>query len=66
LKAVYKTGVNAAIGGDNPINNYYEYLVKEKGEAPYEARHKTCRRLATLSLGVFKSRRIYQPDKMSE
>jgi transposase len=61
LKDVYKTGVNAAIGGNNPINDYYEYLVKEKGEPSYDARHKSCRRLAMLSLGVFKSGRKYQP-----
>jgi len=61
LKDVYKTGVNAAIGGNNPINNYYEYLIHEKGDPPYNARNKACRRLATLSLGVFKSRKAYQP-----
>lgn len=60
LKGVYKTGVNAAIGGNNPINDYYEYLISEKGEAPYNARNKACRRLATLSLGVFKSGKNYQ------
>ena len=61
LKDVYKTGVNAAIGGNNPINDYYQYLISEKGEPPYNARHQACRRLATLSLGVFKSGKIYQP-----
>ena len=61
MKNVYKTGVNAAIRGNNPINDYYQYLVKEKGEPPYNARHKACRRLAALSLGVFKSGEKYQP-----
>jgi hypothetical protein len=61
LKDVYKTGVNAAIGGNNPINDYYEYLIKEKGEPAYDARHKACRKLAMLSLGVFKSGEKYQP-----
>lgn len=60
LKDVYKTGVNAAIGGNNPINGYYEYLIREKGEPSYDARNKACRRLAILSLGVFKSGRKYQ------
>jgi len=64
LKDVYKTGVNAAIGGNNPINDYYEYLVAG-GEPEYDARHKACRRLATLSLGVFKSGEKYQPYKRS-
>lgn len=61
LKNVYKTGVNAAIGGNNPINDYYEYLIEERGEAAHNARNKACRRLATLSLGVFKSGKKYQP-----
>jgi len=60
LKDVYKTGVNAAIGGSNPINDYYEFLIKE-GEAAHNARNKACRRLAALSLGVFKSGQQYQP-----
>ena len=64
LKGVYKTGVSAAIGGNNPINDYYEYLVAG-GEHEYDARHKACRRLATLSLGVFKSGEKYQPYKRS-
>jgi transposase len=66
LKEVYKTGGNAAIGGNNPINDYYEYLIHEKGEPSYDARHKACRRLAILSLGVFKSGRKYQPFKKDE
>lgn len=61
LKDVYKTGINAAIGGNNPINDYYEYQINEKREPPYNARNKACRKLATLSLGVFKSQKSYQP-----
>ena len=61
LKSVYKSGVLAAIGGNNPINDYYEYLMKEKGYPEFNARHKACRRLAILSLGVFKSGKKYQP-----
>ena len=51
----------AAINGNNPIHDYYEYLIKEKGHTEYNARHKACRRLAILSLGVFKSGKKYQP-----
>ena len=61
LKSVYKSGVLAAIGGTNPINDYYEYLIQKKGYPEHNARHKACRRLAILSLGVFKSGRKYQP-----
>jgi transposase len=65
LKSVYKTGVMAAIGGNNPINDYYEHLIKENGYAEHNARNKACRRLATLSLGVFKSGKKYQPYRRS-
>jgi len=61
LKSVYKSGVLATIGNNNPINDYYEYLIREKGYPAYNARHKAARRLAILSLGVFKSKRGYQP-----
>jgi hypothetical protein len=61
MKSVYKTGVMASLGGDNEINNCYEYLIREKGYASYNARHKACRRLATLSYGIFKSGKKYQP-----
>lgn len=60
LKSVYKTGVLAAIGGNNQINDCYDYLIREKGYAEYNARHKVCRKLAILSLGVFKSGKKYQ------
>lgn len=61
LKSVYKSGILAAIGGNNPINDYYEYLIQEKSYPEHNARHKACRRLAILSLGVFKSGKRYQP-----
>ena len=65
LKSVYKSGVVAAIGGNNPINDYYEYLIQEKGYSEHNARQKACRNLATLSLGVFKSGKKYQPFRRS-
>ena len=61
LKSVYKTGAITAIGGNNPINDYYEYLIREKKYPDYQARHKAARRLAILSLGVFKSGEKYNP-----
>lgn len=61
LKSAYKLGVMAALGGNNPINDYYEYLIRERGHTLYNARHKACRRLATLSFGVMKSGKKYQP-----
>jgi transposase len=61
LKSIYKTGALAAIAGNNPIKDYYEYLIKEKNYPVYNARNKAARRLAILSLGIFKSKKKYQP-----
>ena len=61
LKSVYKSGAVAAIGGNNPINDYYEHLIQKESYPEYNARQKACRRLAVLSLGVFKSGKKYQP-----
>lgn len=61
LKSAYKSGALAAIGRNNPINDYYRYLIREKGYPEYNARHKASRRLAILSLGVFRSGKRYQP-----
>ena len=61
MKSVYKSGVLAAIRGNNPINNYYEYLIADKNYPAYNARHKACRQLAIISFGVFKSGKKYKP-----
>lgn len=61
LKSVYKTGAVTAIGGNNPINDCYEYLIHEKKYPDYQARHRAARRLAILSWGVFKSGKKYEP-----
>jgi transposase len=66
LKSVYKSGVLAAIGGNNPVNDYYQYLLQEKNYPEHNARQKACRRLATLSLGVFKSGKKYQPFRRND
>lgn len=60
LKSVYKTAAVTAIDGQNPIHDYYEYLIREKKYPEHQARHKTARHLAILSLGVFKSGKKYQ------
>ena len=64
LKYVYKIGAVTAIGKNNPINDYYEYLIREKKYPEYQARHKAARRLAILSLGVFKSGKRYRRDTL--
>lgn len=66
LKSVYKIGALTAIGGNNSINDYYEYLIREKGYPEHQARNKSSRRLAILSLGVFRSGEKYQPFRRKD
>lgn len=60
LKNAYKTAVAAAIGGKNEINDYYEYLINKKRRTEFNARNAACRRIAILSLGVFRSGKKYK------
>ena len=66
LKSVYKTSTMAAIGGNNEINDLYEHLIRRKNYTEYNARHKVCRRLAILSLGVFRSGKKYNPHRRKD
>lgn len=59
LKNIYKTGVLAALDGKNAVSDYYKYLLFEKKYPEYHARHKACRMLAVLSLGVLRSGKRY-------
>lgn len=64
LKSVYKTAALAAISSDEQIGDYYSYLINEKNYPEYKARHAVARRIATLSFGVFKSLRRYEPKRI--
>jgi hypothetical protein len=66
LKGVYKTGTISAIGGNNEINDYYEYLIHEKRYSKHNARNRACRRLAILSLGVLRSGKKYKRRKVKD
>jgi len=59
LKGIYKTAALAVIGGDSPLNDYYEYLLNDKRYSEDQARHAVARRIAVLSWGVFKSGKRY-------
>jgi hypothetical protein len=61
LKCVYKTAAVVVIGKNNPFNDYYEYLMKEKGYPEYQARHAVSRRIASISYGVLKTGQKYDP-----
>lgn len=61
LKSVFKTAALACVeGGDkNPLRQYYNYLIKEKGRAEHNARHAIARRIAVLALGVLKTNKKF-------
>jgi len=61
LKSVYKTAAMAAIGGNNPINEYYEHLLTEKGLPSDRARNQIARYIARISYGMLKNNERYEP-----
>lgn len=60
LKSAYKTAALAAIGGNNPVREYYEVLTKN-GLAEYNARHTIARYIARLCFGIMKNPGKYEP-----
>ena len=60
LKAVYKTAAKAAISGNNPIREYYEYLLG-RGVAQHNARHAVARYIARVTYGMLKNGTRYEP-----
>ena len=57
LKCVFKTGALAVSreGSKNPLKDYFDYLIREKGYPEHVARHALARRIAVLTFGVLKS-----------
>lgn len=66
LKMVYSVAIqncleNKRRSPNNPINDYYNYLIEEKKYTEREARSSARRRLAVLSLGIIKTKTKYEP-----
>ena len=61
LKEVFKTGAMAAIqeGRNNPLRNFYCFLIEAKNYPEHHARHAAARRLAVWSWGVLKSGKTF-------
>lgn len=68
LKSVFKTAALSVIGENvtNDFKNYYEELLTKKGCAEHNARHAVSRRIAILTLGVFKSGKPFSLKKKAE
>ena len=68
LKSVFKVCTLAAIGENknNPIRAYYDYLLDQKKYSDHNARHATCRWIATLTLSVMKAKKKYHSKRSWE
>jgi hypothetical protein len=62
MKSVYKTAAIVAIGLENPIREYYDYLIG-KGTAEHNARNAVARYIARVSYGIMKTNKKYEPSK---
>lgn len=67
MKSVYKTAAVGAIREDknNPIKKYFDYLINEKNYTEKHAKNAAARRIAILSLGVWKSEKNFLAYKRS-
>ncbi|MCX6168111.1 MAG: transposase [Ignavibacteriales bacterium] len=63
LKGVYKSAAVRVTSTENPLREYYEYLLKEKKFAEHNAKHAVARYIAKISLGIIKSGEKYKPYK---
>lgn len=61
LKGVYKSAAIRAVNHDNPLRDYYEYLLTEKKMTEKNAVNTVARYIAKISLGIIKSGKNYKP-----
>ena len=64
LKCVFKTAALSAISMEGPLKEYYFSLIKEKNFPDYNARNAVARKIASAVLGVMKSGKKYNKDKI--
>lgn len=60
LKSVYKMAALVATQGENPMRDYYDYLLG-KGVAEHNARNAVARYIAKVTYGMLKSGEKYEP-----
>jgi hypothetical protein len=66
LKGVYVSAAVRAASTENPLREYYEYLLNEKKLPVYNAKNALARYIARISLGIIKSGEKYKPYKWRE
>ena len=65
LKRCYKIAANAAIGGNNDIREYYEYLLQNNYSFE-DARNQIARYIAKVSYAIMKYKTDYRPYQWRE
>ncbi len=65
LKECFIGAMHSAIGGNNPVNEYYEYH-RKNGLGERESKVKTTRYIALTSFGIIKHEQKYEPYKWKE
>lgn len=65
LKRCYKIAANAAIGGNNDIREYYEYLL-QNNYSYEDARNQIARYIAKVSYAIMKYKTDYRPYQWRE
>lgn len=65
LKCVFKGAAVICIqeSKNNPLRDYYLYLINEKHLPDYDARNAVARRIATLAWGILKSGKRFDPKR---
>ena len=68
MKCVFKTAALSVIHseGNNPFYDYYRFLLKERAYAEQHARHALARRIAVVALGVMKSGRPFEEERIQK
>lgn len=66
LKGVYKSAAVRVASTENPLREYYEYLLNEKKLPEYNAKQALARYIAKISLGIIKSGEKYKPYKCGD
>ena len=66
MKSVFKTATLATVGGNNQFNDLYEYLLNKKNYSEREAKSAVTRQIATITFGVMKSNKKYDPFKYNK
>lgn len=65
LKSVFKTAALVCVHRDHgALKKYYEALIRERKYPEHQARHALARRIATLALGVMKTKRPLDENEL--